>query len=117
MDTPPASKLVSRSKGPADNGASPLQTWMVASSTSIREMRPSLLAKAMSSSKAITESGGPLGQKDRAAICEAVSATRDFDGALGKWSFDENGDTSLTTMSGNTVKDGRFEFVKLLGGE
>ncbi len=36
-------------------------------------------------------------------------------GALGTWSFDENGDTTLTQMSGSTIKDGKFTFVKLLG--
>lgn len=56
------------------------------------------------------------GVKDRARIVAALAATRDFDGALGRWSFDANGDTSLTTMSGNTVRDGRFAFVTLLGG-
>lgn len=55
------------------------------------------------------------GKKDRNAIREAGLAIKDFDGALGKWSFDENGDTTITTISGNTVKDGKFEFVKLLG--
>ncbi|MBA3846170.1 MAG: branched-chain amino acid ABC transporter substrate-binding protein [Planctomycetes bacterium] len=55
------------------------------------------------------------GVKDRAAIVAAIAATRDFPGALGTWSFDENGDTSMTVMSGNTVKDGKFVFVKLLG--
>ncbi len=55
------------------------------------------------------------GKKDRAAIVQAVAATKDFDGALGRWSFDENGDTTLKTMSANTVKGGKFEFVKILG--
>jgi branched-chain amino acid transport system substrate-binding protein len=55
------------------------------------------------------------GKKDRAAVIAAMAATKDFDGALGKWSFDENGDTSLKVMSGNTVKNGKFEFVKILG--
>ncbi|MFN8390622.1 MAG: branched-chain amino acid ABC transporter substrate-binding protein [Bdellovibrionota bacterium] len=54
------------------------------------------------------------GKKDRAAIVDALAATKDFEGALGKWSFDANGDTSLKTMSVNTVKDGQFAFVKLL---
>lgn len=54
------------------------------------------------------------GKKDRAAIVAALAAVKDFDGVLGTWSFDENGDTTLTTMSGNTVKNGAFEFVKLL---
>lgn len=53
-------------------------------------------------------------KKDRAAIRDAVFATKDFDGVLGKWSFDQNGDTSLTTMSGQQVKSGKFEFVSTL---
>lgn len=55
------------------------------------------------------------GRKDREAICDAFAATRDFNGALGTWSFDANGDTSIKIMSGNTVRDGKFEFVKVLG--
>jgi len=55
-------------------------------------------------------------KKDRAAIVAAAFSIKDFDGALGKWSFDENGDTSLTTISGNTVEDGKFKHVKVLGG-
>jgi branched-chain amino acid transport system substrate-binding protein len=55
------------------------------------------------------------GVKDRAAVIEACLKIRDFDGALGRWSFDPNGDTTLTTMSGSIVHDGRFEFVKMLG--
>jgi branched-chain amino acid transport system substrate-binding protein len=55
------------------------------------------------------------GKKDRDAIRAAGVSIRNFDGALGKWSFDKNGDTSLRTMSGNTVKNGKFEFVTVLG--
>jgi len=56
------------------------------------------------------------GKKDRAAIVQACLAIKDFEaGALGKWSFDANGDTSLTTLSGNIVRDGKFQFVKILG--
>ena len=55
------------------------------------------------------------GKKDRAAITQAALGIKDFDGALGKWSVDANGDTTMKVLSGNTVKDGKFEFVKLLG--
>ena len=55
------------------------------------------------------------GKKDRAAVLAALAATKDFDGALGTWSFDANGDTTLALMSGNTVKAGAFSFVKILG--
>jgi branched-chain amino acid transport system substrate-binding protein len=55
-------------------------------------------------------------KKDRAAVLDACRTLKDFqEGALGKWSFDENGDTSLKTISGSIVKDGKFQFVKLLG--
>lgn len=55
------------------------------------------------------------GKKDRAAIVNAAFGLRDFEGALGKWSFDENGDTSNSVMSGNVVKNGKFEFDRFLG--
>ena len=54
-------------------------------------------------------------RKDRAAILAAALSIRDFDGAMGKWSFDENGDTSLTTMSGSKIDArGVPQFVKPL---
>src|SRR4028118_1064666 len=56
-------------------------------------------------------------KNDRNAIREAVMATKDFNGVLGTWSFDPNGDTSLTTMSGNVVKGGKWEFVNALKPE
>jgi len=49
------------------------------------------------------------GRKDRVAVRDAIFATKDYDGVLGKWSFDANGDTSLTQMSGRQVKDGKFD--------
>ncbi len=56
-------------------------------------------------------------KNDRPAIRDAVMATKDFAGVLGTWSFDVNGDTSITTMSGNVVKDGKWEFVTVLKNE
>jgi branched-chain amino acid transport system substrate-binding protein len=57
------------------------------------------------------------GKKDRRAVIDACLSIRDFDrGALGIWSFDANGDSTLRTLSGSVVKDGKFAFVKLLGG-
>ncbi len=57
-----------------------------------------------------------VGRKDRAALLAAVAETRQVDGPLGTWNFDGNGDTTMQTMSGNVVRDGKFEFVTLLGG-
>lgn len=65
--------------------------------------------------KVVIEAIKRAGKKDRKAILNAVASTKDFNGALGQWSFDNNGDTTLKTMSGNIVKNGAFEFVKILG--
>ncbi|NBX25206.1 MAG: branched-chain amino acid ABC transporter substrate-binding protein [Planctomycetes bacterium] len=53
--------------------------------------------------------------KTREGVLEAVRSTRDFEGALGTWSFDENGDTTSRIMSGQSVEGGKFKFVKVLG--
>lgn len=66
--------------------------------------------------KVALEAIARAGQKSRPAILAACLAIRDFDaGALGTWSFDQNGDTTLTTITGSTVKNGEFHFVKILG--
>jgi branched-chain amino acid transport system substrate-binding protein len=50
----------------------------------------------------------------RAAVLKAISETKDYEGALGKWSFTPEGDTTLTAMSGNIVKDGKFQFDSVI---
>jgi len=69
------------------------------------------------SAKVIVNGINAVCKNDRAAIREAVMGTKNFQGLLGTWSFDENGDTTITTMSGNVVKDGKFEFVSVLKAE
>ena len=54
------------------------------------------------------------GVKNREAILWHARRLTDFDGALGVWSFDANGDTTLQTMSGSKVEGGKFVFVKEL---
>jgi len=50
----------------------------------------------------------------RGFVREEVFATKDYQGALGTWSFDENGDTSLTEMTANIVEAGAFKFDKII---
>ncbi|MBX9681220.1 MAG: branched-chain amino acid ABC transporter substrate-binding protein [Gemmataceae bacterium] len=64
--------------------------------------------------KVALESIRKANKKDRAAVVAAALSLRDFDGALGKWSFDANGDISLAIISGSTVKNGKLSFVKQL---
>jgi len=54
------------------------------------------------------------GTKDRRAIADAALAIRDFDGALGHWGFDANGDTTLRTLTVSAVRNGRFEFEEII---
>jgi branched-chain amino acid transport system substrate-binding protein len=54
------------------------------------------------------------GVKDRRTITDAALAIRDYDGALGRWGFDANGDTTLRTLTVSTVRDGRFVFEEVL---
>jgi branched-chain amino acid transport system substrate-binding protein len=45
---------------------------------------------------------------NRAAVRDAVMSIKDFSGALGTWSFDANGDTSLSDMTGYVVEGGAY---------
>jgi branched-chain amino acid transport system substrate-binding protein len=55
------------------------------------------------------------GKKDREAVRQATAQSSQTDGVLGTWRFDQNGDTTLQVMSGNVVKNGKFEFATVLG--
>jgi branched-chain amino acid transport system substrate-binding protein len=48
---------------------------------------------------------------DRKQVRDAVFAIKDFDGVLGKWSFDANGDTTLTDMTVYQVQSGAYAAV------
>jgi branched-chain amino acid transport system substrate-binding protein len=64
---------------------------------------------------AIRRAGDDAGKRGR--IVDEVFATRNFESAIGTFSFDGNGDTSLDRVSGYRVRNGRLEFVKELRGE
>jgi len=61
---------------------------------------------------AIAKSGDKA--DDRATVLANIMATKDYDGVLGKWSFDANGDTTLTQFSGSIGKAGAWTFAKEL---
>jgi branched-chain amino acid transport system substrate-binding protein len=56
----------------------------------------------------------------RDAVRQAIANTKNFEGINGKWSFDENGDTTIETMSGYKVVKAdtpigcKFEFETIL---
>ena len=56
------------------------------------------------------------GEKDRAKILDAMFATKDFAGLLGKtWSFTETGDTDSKSMGLNQVQNGKIVYIKSIG--
>ena len=54
------------------------------------------------------------GEVTRAGVVRELLATRDYNGVLGTWSFDENGDTTLTQLSGQRAENGKFEFTRTI---
>jgi branched-chain amino acid transport system substrate-binding protein len=66
-------------------------------------------AYAYEATKAALDAIRRAGKKDRNTVREAVLATKEYDGVLGRWSFDQNGDTTLTTISGREIKDRKFD--------
>ena len=56
--------------------------------------------------EAVCAAGG--NPADRKAIRDAVFNIKNFSGVLGTWSFDAQGDTSLTDMTYYQVTGGKF---------
>jgi len=57
------------------------------------------------------------GEVTREGVVRELFATQNYDGVLGTWSFDENGDTTLTELSGQRVENGEFEFDRVINVE
>jgi branched-chain amino acid transport system substrate-binding protein len=63
--------------------------------------------------KVFLEALKKVGKKDREELRKAVLATKDFAaGALGKWGFDDNGDTTLQVLTISKIEGGKFVPVK-----
>jgi branched-chain amino acid transport system substrate-binding protein len=70
------------------------------------------------SAKVVLEAIKKVGKPDRNAIRETALATKDFDqGALGKWSFDSDGDTTQAEFTVSKVENGDFKPVKEYKGD
>ena len=57
---------------------------------------------------AVKRAGGEGG--DRAAVVEQLLGTKDREGVFGKYSFDENGDITLTPYGVYKIEDGAMVF-------
>jgi branched-chain amino acid transport system substrate-binding protein len=65
--------------------------------------------------RASEKAGGEV--PDREAVVKEVFATEDYNGALGTWSFDEDGDTTLTELSIQRVENGEFVYQQTVDVE
>jgi branched-chain amino acid transport system substrate-binding protein len=54
------------------------------------------------------------GEVTREAVLQQIFATEDYNGVLGTWSFDEDGDTTLTELSVQRVENGQFEYQRTI---
>jgi branched-chain amino acid transport system substrate-binding protein len=62
--------------------------------------------------QAITNAGEK--GNDRQAVIDAFYAIKDRSSVLGKYSIDENGDTTLTDYGGNRISNGKIVFDKVI---
>jgi branched-chain amino acid transport system substrate-binding protein len=54
------------------------------------------------------------GEVTREGVMREVFATEDYNGVLGTWSFDEDGDTTLTQLSVQRVENGEFVYQRTI---
>ncbi len=54
------------------------------------------------------------GEVTRETVLKEIFATEDYNGVLGTWSFDEDGDTTLTELSVQQVENGEFEYQRTI---
>ena len=57
------------------------------------------------------------GRVTREGVVKELFATQNYDGVLGTWSFDQDGDTTLTKLSGRRVENGELKFDRVINVE
>jgi branched-chain amino acid transport system substrate-binding protein len=57
------------------------------------------------------------GEVEREEVIQEIFATEDYRGVLGTWSFDDDGDTTLTELSVVRVEKGEFKLDRILNVE
>jgi len=91
--------------------------WLKAYDAKYQNMSPNAYAiYGYEAAKVVLAAIAKAGDKadDRATVLTNVMGTKDYEGVLGKWSFDANGDTTLTQFSGSVAKSGAWAFEKEL---
>jgi branched-chain amino acid transport system substrate-binding protein len=90
------------------------KTWYESYKKKFNSEPEAYAAYGYEAAKAVINGINQVCKNDRPAIRDAVMGTKNYQGILGTWSFDKNGDTTLTTLSGSVVKNGKWEFMTLL---
>jgi branched-chain amino acid transport system substrate-binding protein len=102
---------------PAEKYTGKAADWLKAYNTKYNNNNPNPYAiYGYEAAKVVLAAIAAAGDKatDRATVLANVMGTKNYDGVLGKWSFDANGDTTLTQFSGSVAKTGSWSFVKEL---
>jgi branched-chain amino acid transport system substrate-binding protein len=60
------------------------------------------------------ERASKKGEVTRETVLKEIFATEDYNGVLGTWSFDKDGDTTLTELSVQRVENGEFEYQRTI---
>ena len=60
------------------------------------------------------ERASKKGEVTRETVLKEIFATENYNGVLGTWSFDEDGDTTLTELSVQQVENGEFEYQRTI---
>src|SRR5215217_724830 len=60
------------------------------------------------------ERASKKGEVTHETVLNEIFATEDYNGVLGTWSFDEDGDTTLTELSVQRVENGEFEYQRTI---
>jgi len=66
---------------------------------------------------AIERAYNAYGEVTREGVVRELFASSTYSGVLGTWSFDQDGDTTLTEVSGQLLQGGEFGFGRVIDVE
>lgn len=113
-----AQGVYATSFGIADSQLSPKGQALARDYESHYSSKPDIYAiTGYEAASVVIAAAGNVCQKDRVALLDAMFNTLDFDGVLGKWSFDANGDINLHPFIGNKFDKGAWQTTGPLAPE
>lgn len=97
---------------PASALEGPGATWAQMMQESVGREPDAYSAYSFEAAVVVLQAIDQVGEKDRAAILDAMMGTKDFRGLINTWGFTETGDKDNPTLSVNEVQGGVITFVQ-----